>query len=33
MATLLIKPYLKINKDKDIRRFQQIKKEMSETQA
>ena len=33
MATLLIKPYLNITYDKDIRRFQQIKKEMSETQA
>lgn len=33
MATLLIKPYLNISYDKDIRHFEQIKKEMSETQA
>lgn len=33
MATLLIKPYLNISYYKDIRHFEQIKKEMSETQA
>lgn len=33
MTTLLIKPYLNITYDKDIRRFQQIKKEMGDTSA